>query len=287
MSESLTPGASAPTATAPTATAPTAAQPAPRAPSAASPELLAIARGRLSDRGIDPSTVIGRSVVGDDVTVAGFYLMLGAVGATEKAGQDPTFALARLALAANLPSEIADTLFLAYNQQSAEEAGHGDKVFGNAYYAMGGSAPGSDQSVVGNNGASFLLPTDDKKQNRKLLCGVAGVLGGIETVALNRVFPNLVTMCEAWGHPIARDLHNQIRDTVRPEESRHVLIWRYVFHQLIAPKGDAIVEAFRQATNSGRRQVLGDELDHDAFMRMMGSSSPTPRQLLGKDRVAV
>jgi hypothetical protein len=255
--------------------------------SAPSPELLETARGRLADRGIDPSVVIGRNVFDEEVTVAGFYLMLGAVGATEKAGQDPTFALARLALQAGVPSEVADTLFLAYNQQSAEEAGHGDKVFGNAYYAMGGYAPAADQSVVGNGGGGFLQPTDDLKQNRKLLCGVAGVLGGIETVALNRVFPGLVSMSESWGHPIGRDLVAQIRDTVRPEESRHVLIWRYVFHNLIAPKGADVIEAFRQATNTGRRQVLGDELDQDTFLRMMGSSSPTPRQLLGKDRVAV
>ena len=244
------------------------------------------ARGRLADRGIDPRLVLGRGPTGDDITVTGLYLMLGVVGATEKAGQSPTFALARLALRADLPSAVADTLFLAYNQQSAEEAGHGDKVFGNAYYAMGGADPEASQSIVGNGGPG-LQAGDDPKQNKKLLAGVAGVLGGIETVALNRVFPQLAALCQAWKHPIAADLLMQIRDTVRPEESRHVLIWRYVFHHLIAPKGDAVIDVYQQASNTGRRMLADAEFDRPEFLRMMGTAAPTARQLLGKDRLFV
>jgi hypothetical protein len=250
--------------------------------------MLETARGRLGDRGLDPGLVVGTGDLGNDITLAGFYVMLGMVAATEKAGQGPTFAMARLALQAGLPSEIADTLFLAYNQQSAEEAGHGDKVFGNAYYLMGGFAPAADSSVVGNGpGPSLLDPDADPKANKKRLCGIAGVLGGIETVALNRAFPTVVAICERWDHPIARDLNAQIRDVVRPEESRHVLNWRYVFHQLIAPKGQPVIDGFFQATNTGRRMLVAPELDRESFERMLGQSSPTPRQLLGKDRVAV
>jgi hypothetical protein len=256
-----------------------------RAPAGANPLLLEQARGRLSDRGIDPDRVVGQGDLGP-ISVANFYVMLGMVAATEKAGQNPTYTVARLALRAGLPSEIADTLFLAYNQQSAEEAGHGDKVFGNAYYLMGGVAPVTELSVVGGGGnpSDFLAPSDDTKQNKKRLGSFAAVLGGIETVALNRVFPLVVSMCETWDHPIGRDLLVQIRDTVRPEESRHVLIWRYVFHHLIAPKGEGVIDGFYQATNAGRRQVAGGDIDREAFMRMLGSGAPTPRQLLGKDR---
>ena len=93
-------------------------------------------------------------------------------------------------------------------------------------------------------------------------------------------------LCEAWDHPVARDLIAQIRDNVRPEESRHVLLFRYVFHQLIATKGDGVIEMFRGATNAGRTQLGADALDRDAFMRLMGTSCPTQRQLLGKDRAA-
>jgi hypothetical protein len=243
------------------------------------------ARGRLIDRGIDPDQVLGQGELGGEITTAGFYVLLGAVAATEKAGQSPTYAASRLALEAGLPSEVRDTLFLAYNQQSAEEAGHGDKVFGNAYYAMGGAAPSGLQSVVGQTDAgSFLKPDADAKQNKRRLGGFAAVLGGIETVALHRAFPNIVAMCERWNHPIGRDLLAQIRDVVRPEESRHVLIWRYVFHQLIAPKGAAVIDGFMQATNAGRRQLGAEEFDRDTFLRLMGTSSPTPRQLLGKER---
>lgn len=247
---------------------------------------LATARGRLGDRGIDPDQVIGQGELGGEVTVADFYTMLGMVAATEKAGQAPTHAMARLALHTELPSELKDTLYLAYMQQSAEEAGHGDKVFGNAYFAMGGAAPGSDTSAVGNPAASFLAPGDDPKQNKVRLGGMAGLLGGIETVALNRVFPVIVAWCERWDHPIGRDLLTQIRETVRPEESRHVLNWRYVFHHMIAPKGDAVVQAFFESTNRGRATLGTPPLDFEAFTRMLGTSAPTPRQLLGKEREA-
>jgi hypothetical protein len=254
---------------------------------AAVPEAVRMqASGRLADRGIDPNRVLGKGEFGQEVDVTALYVMLGAVAATEKAGQAPTHAAARLALQAGLPSEIADTLFLAYNQQSAEEAGHGDKVFGNAYYALGGTSAGPELNVFGDEagGVALVAPGEDAKQNKKRLGVFAAVLGGIETVALQRAFPTLVNLCEAWDHPVARDLLQQIRDVVRPEESRHVLLFRYVFHQLIADKGETVVAAFRDTANLARAQLQAAALDAAAFERLMGASSPTPRQLLGKDR---
>jgi hypothetical protein len=85
-------------------------------------------------------------------------------------------------------------------------------------------------------------------------------------------------------HPIARDLAKQIRDVVRPEESRHVLIWRYVFHQLAAPKGPSCFPEYMQATNAGRRQLAVPAFDRESLERMLGTGAPTPRQLLGKER---
>jgi hypothetical protein len=243
---------------------------------------LRTAAGRLSDRGIDPQQVIGDDP-SSGFTTADLYLMLGMVAASEKAGQGPTHGLARLALRAGLSTEVSDALFLAYNQQSAEEAGHGDKVFGNAYYAMGGVAPTSAQSIVGDG--SSLPIGSDPRQNKQTLGTLAGALGGIEVVALQRVFPDLVALCERWQHPIARDLLAQIRDVVRPEESRHVLIWRYVFHQLIAPKGDQVIGYFLQNTNMGRSQLGAPALDRGSFMRLLGPAAPTMRQLMGKERV--
>ena len=244
--------------------------------------LLAQARGRLSDRGIDPDQRLGANELGGDVTTARFYLLLGVVAASEKAGQGPTYAIARLALRSGLPSEIADTVFLAYNQQSAEEAGHGDKVFGNAYYAMGGVPTDSSMSVFGDGGASFLEPGPDPRENLQRLVEVAAVLGGIETVALQRALPNVTGLCERWNHPVGNDVIAQIRDVVRPEESRHVLNFRYVFHQLIAPAGRPLIDAYFHATNAGRSQLDAPPLDRDRFARTVGASSPTPSQLLGK-----
>jgi hypothetical protein len=252
-----------------------------------SQDVLATARGRLSDRGIDPNRMLGSGALGQDVDVATLYVTLGAVAASEKAGQGPTYAAARLALHSGLPSEIAETLFLAYNQQSAEEAGHGDKVFGNAYFALGGAAPGAELSVFGNptDASSLLAISDDPKQNKKRLGSFAAVLGGIETVALQRAFPSLVNLCERWDHPVAHDLLAQIRDVVRPEESRHVLLFRYVFHQLIADKDERVIAGFYEMTNAGRVQLGAAALDRGEFERLVGSNSPTPRQLLGKERV--
>jgi hypothetical protein len=243
-------------------------------------------RGRLSDRGLDPDRVLDTPETGDSIDLATFYDIIGTTAASEKAGQSPTYALARLALCAGLPAEIADTLFLAYNQQSAEEAGHGDKVFANAYFAMGGAAPSGDQSAVGNGGdvATMLAPSEDPRENKRRLGTVAGLIGGIETFALQKAFPQITALCERWDHPIGRDLVRQIRDVVRPEESRHVLIWRYVFHQLIAPKGSKIIDAYFQATNAGRNQLGAPAIDRETLERMLGTSAPTTRQLLGKDR---
>src|SRR5687768_11802273 len=149
------------------------------------------ARERLMDRGFDPDRAIGEPGTTDSIDIATFYDILGRMAASEKAGQSPTYSLARLALRAGLPSEVADTLFLAYNQQSAEEAGHGDKVFGNAYFSMGGVAPGGDASVFGDGGdlASGLEPCDDPRENQGLLGITAGRIGGIETFALQYLFP--------------------------------------------------------------------------------------------------
>jgi len=255
-------------------------------PANVSEVVYAQARGRLADRGVDPDLLLGEGAFGAEVDVAGFYLTLGTVAATEKAGQTPTHSAARLALHAGLPNEVADTLFLAYNQQSAEEAGHGDKVFGNAYFMLGGAAPSGALSAVGktDDSATFLLPHADRKTNKHTLSAFAAFLGGIETVALQQAFPSLVSLCERWDHPVCRDLLLQIRDVVRPEESRHVLLFRYVFHQLIASKSEAIIRGFLDQTNVGRAQVGGEPLDRAAFTRLVGANSPTPRQLLGKER---
>jgi hypothetical protein len=243
-------------------------------------------RGRLADRGLDPDRVIGETDDGSAIDLATFYDILGAIAASEKAGQSPTYALARLALRSELPCEVSDSLFLAYNQQSAEEAGHGDKVFANAYFAMGALAPIDMHSVfgAGDDLARGLEPSDDFGENERLLANTAARTGGIEMVALQRVFPLITTLCERWEHPIGRDLAMQIRDVVRPEESRHVLTWRYVFHRLIAPKGPAAVDEYMQMTNAGRIQVGGPSLDREAFERMLGTHAPTTRQLLGKER---
>jgi hypothetical protein len=245
------------------------------------------ARSRLMDRGFDPDDVIAAEGPGAGTDVAGFYDILGVMSASEKAGQSPAYALARLALHAALSNEIADHLFLAYNQQSAEEAGHGDKVFGNAYFAMGGAAPECGLSVFGNGdyAATPMQPSDDPLDNNERLRAAAARIGGIETVALQQLFPMVTALCEAWKHPIGRDLALQIRDTVRPEESRHVLIWRYVFHRVVAPAGAAAIEAYLRSTNVGRARLGAPALHREAFTRMLGTTAPTVRQLLGKERV--
>jgi hypothetical protein len=246
------------------------------------------AHERLIDRGHDPDLVIGGAGPAGSIDVATFYDLLGTMAASEKAGQSPTYSLARLALRAGLPSSVADTLFLAYNQQSAEEAGHGDKVFGNAYFALGGVEPGGENSVFGDGGsvASGLKPGDDPRDNQWLLGTTAARIGGIETYALQYLFPMVCTLCERWDHSIGRDLARQIRDVVRPEESRHVLIWRYVFHHLIAPGGPALIDDYVQNTNAGRKQLGASAFDRESLERLLGTHAPTARQLLGKERVS-
>lgn len=109
-------------------------------------------------------------------------------------------------------------------------------------------------------------------------------LGSIETVALQRVLPFVSDVCMAWNHPIANDLVAQIRDVVRPEESRHVLTFRYVFHQLVVPREPAAIAAYMQASNAGRAQLGAPALDETALDRLLGSASPSVQQLTGKER---
>ena len=214
------------------------------------------------------------------------YELLGVVASSEKAGQSPTHALSRLALQSGLQGRTADALFLAYNQQSAEEAGHGDKIFAHAYFALGGEAPDAQQSVFGDgaDASVAMRPSADLDDNLQRLCEIAGVLGGIETVALQRVLPFVSDVCVAWDHPIGRDLAAQIRDVVRAEESRHVLTFRYVFQQLVVPRGPAAIAAYMAATNTGRSQLGSPTLDSASLERLLGNSSPTVEQLLGKSR---
>jgi hypothetical protein len=237
-------------------------------------------RARLSDRGFNPDGRAG------DLSVIQLYELLGVVASTEKAGQSPTYALSRLALHAGLPNQTADALFLAYNQQSAEEAGHGDKVFAHAYYALGGAAPEPQHSIFGDGVAvsAALQSSTDPAENLWRLCEIAAMLGGIETVALQRVLPYLNDQCLAWNHPIGNDLVAQIRDVVRPEESRHVLTFRYVFHQLVAPHGKAAIAKYMKATNTGRAQLGSPALDAPGLERLLGTTSPSAQQLLGRDR---
>ncbi len=122
---------------------------------------LPAAAARLVDRGIDPRPIVTTDYEGNAISVAQFYMMLRAYSVTEKAGQDPTYKAARVAIASDLPPRARDAAFVALNQQSAEEAGHGDKVFGAAYYEMGGVAPAPLAEEQLNNGGAFLEPVDD------------------------------------------------------------------------------------------------------------------------------
>ena len=145
---------------------------------------LPTANGRLSDRGIDPRPIIGTDYEGNQMSVAQFYLLLRAYSVTEKAGQDPTYKAARIAIASDLAPRARDAAFVALNQQSAEEAGHGDKVFGAAYYEMGGIAPALLAEDQLNSGGDFLEPVADPAINTQKVLDMMAVLGGVETLAL-------------------------------------------------------------------------------------------------------
>jgi hypothetical protein len=241
---------------------------------------LPIASGRLSDRGIDPRPIIGTDYEGNSMSVAQFYLMLRAYSVTEKAGQDPTYKAARVAIASDLPPRARDAAFIALNQQSAEEAGHGDKVFGAAYYEMGGIAPAVLAEDQLNSGGDFLEPVADRAINTQKVLDM--VLGGVETLALERAFPLVLDACARWNHPLAAQLIDQVNHNVKPEEARHVLTWRYLFHQGVVPRGDDAIERYFMLTNWGRDRFLAPRMERREFDRHMKAACPTPEQLIGR-----
>ncbi len=238
------------------------------------------ARGRLEDRGIDPNPVIGTDAWGEPLTVAGFYVVLRRIAVTEKAGQDPTYDGSRLVLETNLPQRVKDTMFVALNQQSAEEAVHGDKVFGAAYFEMGGAAPTpyDDEGF----GSGLNKPGPDKAANGDRLCDMMAAIGGIETLAMRNAFPFVLECCEKWNHPIGNALARQIQETVRPEESRHILSWRYVFREVVAERGQAAIDRYFQLSNLGRDLFVADRMPRTEFDRMMSGSTPSAEHLLGR-----
>jgi hypothetical protein len=243
---------------------------------------LPAASARLGDRGIDPRPIIGTDYEGTQMSVAQFYLLLRAYSVTEKAGQDPTYKAARVAIASDLPPRARDAAFVALNQQSAEEAGHGDKVFGAAYYEMGGTAPALLAEDQLNNGGDFLEPVADPAINTQKVLDMMAVLGGVETLALERAFPLVLDACSRWSHPLAAQLIDQVNHNVKPEEARHVLTWRYLFHQGVAPRGEDAIERYFMLTNWGRDRFLAPRMERQEFERHMRASCPTVEQLIGR-----
>ncbi len=216
------------------------------------------------------------------MSVAQFYLMLRAYSVTEKAGQDPTYKAARVAIASDLPPRARDAAFVALNQQSAEEAGHGDKVFGAAYYEMGGVAPALLDEDQLNNGGDFLQPVADPAINTQKVLDMMAVLGGVETLALERAFPLVLDACARWSHPLSGQLIDQVNHNVKPEEARHVLTWRYLFHQGVVPRGEDAIERYFMLTNWGRDRFLAPRMERTEFERHMKASCPTTEQLIGR-----
>src|ERR1700736_3320075 len=199
---------------------------------------------RLSDRGVDPTPVIANDYAGNPMSVGGFYMMLRGYAVTEKAGQAPTYRAARCAIQSDLEPQVRDAMFVALNQQSAEEAGHGDKIFAAAYYELGGTAPETLPEDALQDAGNFLDPVDDKALNTQKVLDVMAVLGGVETLALEQAFPLVLDACAKWKHPLAGQLTEQVNRNVKPEEARHVLTWRYLFQKSVAPKGEAAVQRY-------------------------------------------
>jgi hypothetical protein len=237
---------------------------------------------RLVDRGIDPNPVLGTDYAGNSMTVAGFYMMLRGYSVTEKAGQAPTYRAARCAIESDLAPRVRDAMFVALNQQSAEEAGHGDKVFAAAYYELGGTAPEVLAEDQLQDSGAFLDPVADKALNTQKVIDVMAVLGGVETLALEQAFPLVLNACAKWDHPLADQLTEQVNRTVKPEEARHVLTWRYLFHMGAEPRGEAAIQRYYALTNWGRDRFLAPRMEWSEFQRHMKASCPTVDQLIGR-----
>jgi len=237
---------------------------------------------RLSDRGVDPTPVITNDYAGNQMTVGGFYMMLRGYAVTEKAGQAPTYRAARCAIQSDLEGPVRDAMFVALNQQSAEEAGHGDKIFAAAYYELGGTAPEVLPEDQLQDAGSLLDPIEDKAANTQKVVDVMAILGGVETLALEQAFPLVLDACAKWKHPLAEQLTEQVNRTVKPEEARHVLTWRYLFHKGVAPRGEAAIQRYFMLTNWGRDRFLAPRMEWSEFQRHMHANCPTVEQLIGR-----
>jgi len=92
----------------------------------------------------------------------------------------------------------------------------------------------------------------------------------------------VLDVCQRWRHPLAHELSRMVTDNVRPEESRHVLAWRYLFREVVAQRGDEAIERYYTMTNWGRDRFLAERMSREEFDRHMQASTPTAEQLLGR-----
>jgi hypothetical protein len=147
---------------------------------------------------------------------------------------------------------------------------------------MGGVAPALLSEDQLNNGGDFLEPVADRAINTQKVLDMMAVLGGVETLALERAFPIVLDACARWSHPLAAQLIDQVNHNVKPEEARHVLTWRYLFHQGVVPRGEGAIERYFMLTNWGRDRFLAPRMERREFERHMKASCPTAEQLIGR-----
>ena len=142
------------------------------------PELLAQARGRLADRGIDPDQKLGKSEFGEDISVARPVHHPRRHRRHREGGPEPD-PRGRAARAARGPAE-RDRRHAVPRLQPAVGRRGGARRQGLRQRVLrdGRRRARGVLSVVGSGGAAtaagFLAPSDDPKQNKKRLGGVRG-----------------------------------------------------------------------------------------------------------------
>lgn len=236
----------------------------------------------LAARGFDPDLVIPGGEHGAAMTLLDLYRRLRQQTIFEAACRLPSEAVARLVLLCDLPPDLREACYLGFLQKSNEETKHAESVFGAVYLRLGGRpAKAVPEDCIDDVSGGLLVAAEDPAENTRRFLDRSAIVAGTESASLFDGLPIWSARAKSWDDPLGRWLHARIETVVRPEEARHVLLTRMIFHRAVRPLGADAVARFVRHARFGVARTTRREFDEAEFMRAMGAAIPSFEDALG------
>jgi hypothetical protein len=238
-------------------------------------------RGLLADRGFNPSQPLfdGGPTLGSIVDEFRRISVL-------EVGPVPGIEWLRTtSVRIDLPHEIQDTLWRAYDRQIRDELDHG-AYWGEMFFLLTGQEPREmpwDGDGMGGSNVKLKTPplSDDAEFNRTAIFTGSAFALGLEGGFMDDAFPDLMKLCKRADIPVVRSMVPLMRQ-IGHDEVRHVNIHKYVFHALRDTQGPDATATFCATVNAGRKFFGAHEISEKQMARYVGKDKPpTTTQVLG------